>query len=393
MSSTGKSTAEMLMCSPFMNPEISNKADGLCFTANNTQNALFARIEGIFGVPFVIDDITTNPHINLSQFIYILADGTNKGRLNGDSQLIQGGFGWSGVAITSSETPILDFAAKYQGLRARVIQTQGIQWTKSATEAELIKRTVRKNYGFTGKEFALYVSGLPIDILSDRYYDALDEVKLLMKKKDNLTDRLASKFAAIYLTIELLNEAFVEYDLSAHDLISRLIKCEQETFEERNPALMAYNCIIDFITRFQSHFITERKFSNPYYNFDDMNRPNEVYGKIIKSDSEWEVYLIEEYTKKILSDNGYGGEIRGIRQKWIENDITKGDNDHNTRQYTIAGKRARCDCFRIKGGIREPDEEVAEQHVEQIETPVSNYEVDDSDALSKLLGGQNADRD
>ena len=34
-----------------MNPEISNKADGLCFTANNTQNALFARIEGILPAP------------------------------------------------------------------------------------------------------------------------------------------------------------------------------------------------------------------------------------------------------------------------------------------------------------------------------------------------------
>ena len=53
-SSTGKSTAEMLMCSPFMNPEISNKNNGLCFTANNTLNAIFGRIDGVHGVPFVV---------------------------------------------------------------------------------------------------------------------------------------------------------------------------------------------------------------------------------------------------------------------------------------------------------------------------------------------------
>ena len=84
---------------------------GVCFTANNTLNALFARIEGVYGVPFVIDDITTNPHLKnqLTQFIYTLADGTNKGRLNGNSELCEEGLGWSGVAITSSETPILDY--------------------------------------------------------------------------------------------------------------------------------------------------------------------------------------------------------------------------------------------------------------------------------------------
>ena len=105
----------MLMCSPFMNPTINNQQKGLCFSANNTQNAMFALIDGVFGVPFVIDDITTNPNINLSEFIYILADGSNKGRLNGDCVLRDNGYGWSGVVITSSETCILDYGSQYQG--------------------------------------------------------------------------------------------------------------------------------------------------------------------------------------------------------------------------------------------------------------------------------------
>jgi hypothetical protein len=63
------------MASPFMNPVISNQQKGLCFSSNSTQNAMFALIDGIFGVPFVIDDIITNPNINLSQFIYSLAEG------------------------------------------------------------------------------------------------------------------------------------------------------------------------------------------------------------------------------------------------------------------------------------------------------------------------------
>lgn len=379
------------MCSPFMNPEISNKQNGLCFTANNTQNALFARIEGIYGVPFVIDDITTNPNINLTQFIYTLADGTNKGRLNGDSELRDNGFGWSGVAITSSETCILDRSSQYQGLKARVIHTQGIQWTKDAAEAELVKRIVRNNFGFTGKEFAMFVAGKEIDELCNRYDTALTAVKDLMIKKDNLTDRLASKYAAIYLTVELLNEAFDDYNLSANELLACLIKCEQDTFDERDNARKAYQSIIDFVSRYQSHFIIERKYTDPLYNFDSP-KPNDIYGKIIKYDTKWEVHLLETLTKKVLRENELEGELFGIRKKWKSLGLIKCDNDHNTKQYTYTGKKARYDCFMIKGGIQEPEgEEVVVKKLEvdeQKETPISDYYVDDSKIIDEMFGGQ-----
>jgi hypothetical protein len=388
-SSTGKSTAEMLMCSPFMNPTISNKKKGLCFSANNTQNAMFALIDGVFGVPFVIDDITTNPNINLSEFIYILADGSNKGRLNGDCELRDDGYGWSGVVITFSETCILDYGSQYQGLKARVIHTQGIQWTKDAAEAELVKRTVRKNFGFTGKEFANHVAGMDFDDLCEQYEDSLEAVKTLMVKKDNLTDRLASKYAAIYLTVELLNQAF-SYNLSPDVLLERLIRCEQDSFEERDNATKAYNHIITFITRHKSHFIIERNYSDSYRNYDNLYRPNEVYGKIFEYDNLWEVHLLEDCTKQVLAENKLSGEIRGIRQKWIDRGITIGDSDHNTRQYTYTGKKARYDCFIIEGGIQEPESSkvvVKEPEVKQ-ETPISDYYVDDSKIIDEMFGGQ-----
>jgi hypothetical protein len=376
-----------------MNPVISNQQKGLCFSSNSTQNAMFALIDGVFGVPFVIDDIITNPNINLSQFIYSLAEGSPKNRLDGDCKLRDGWLGWSGVAITSSETCILDYGAQYQGLKARVIHTQGIQWTKDAAEAELVKRTVRKNFGFTGKDFALFVANKDFDDLCDRFDNSLELVKDIMVKKDNLTDRLASKYAAIYLTVELLNEAF-GYNLSPYTLLERLIRCEQEFFEERDNARNAYNHIIDFITRYKSHFIIERKYSNPYYNYENISRPTDIYGKIIESDNLWEVHLLQGLTKKVLTDNGLGGEIRGIRKKWIESGITVGDSDHNTKQFTYTGNKARYDCFRIKGGIQEPESsEVVEKEPEvKQETPISNYSVDDSEEIKKIFGGNDNDR-
>jgi hypothetical protein len=354
---------------------------------------MFALIDGVFGVPFVIDDITTNPNINLSEFIYILADGSNKGRLNGDCVLRDNGYGWSGVVITSSETCILDYGSQYQGLKARVIHTQGIQWTKDAAEAELVKRTVRKNFGFTGKEFANHVAGIDFDDLCEQYEDSLESVKTLMVKKDNLTDRLASKYAAIYLTVELLNQAF-SYNLSPDVLLERLIRCEQESFEERDNATKAYNHIIDFIARHESHFIIERNYSNRTLNYDDMYRPNDIYGKIFKSDDMWEAHLHQDLTKEVLAKNGLGGELRGIRQKWIERGITVGDSDHNTKQFTYTGEKARYDCFIIKGGIKEPETKnivVTPIEVKQ-ETPISDYSVDDSEEIKKIFGGNDDDR-
>ena len=392
-SSTGKSTAEMLMCSPFMNPEISNKNNGLCFTANNTLNAIFGRIDGVHGVPFVIDDITTNPHLKnqLMQFIYSLADGTHKGRLNGNGELCGGGLGWSGVAITSSETPILDYGEQYQGTKARVLHTQGIQWTKSAKESELVKSVVRKNYGFTGKEFADFVATIPMEKLCTGFKNSVERVKGFMDKTDNLTDRLANKFAAIHLTIELLNAKFA-FGLSSDELIKRIIQCEQDSIEERDNALKAYRCVVDFIFRHEARFLEDRqtKENTLISHYDKEYRPNNAYGKIIKYSTHWEVHILEEITKEILEKNGLGGELRGIRQKWIERGLAKGDGDHNTRKYSIEGQVVRCDCLILKGGIIEPQGEQPPkaEKVAQPEIPVSTYEVDDSTAFDDLFGGE-----
>ena len=102
------------------------------------------------------------------------------------------------------------------------------------------------------------------------------------------------------------------------------------------------------------------------------------------------MHLLEEITKEILEKNGLGGELRGIRQKWIERDLAKGDGDHNTRKYSIEGQVARCDCLILKGGIVEPqgEEPPKVEEVAQPETPVSTYEVDDSAAIDDLFGGE-----
>ena len=72
-SSSGKTTAQMLMVSPFANPN--PKGRGLFLAFQATQNALLAGMGNINGFPIALDDSSTNPNANFTNLIYSLADG------------------------------------------------------------------------------------------------------------------------------------------------------------------------------------------------------------------------------------------------------------------------------------------------------------------------------
>ena len=394
-SSTGKSTAEMLMVAPFMCPEISNKGKGLASTALATENAIYAKISGIHGVPFVVDDINTNKDLNLTTILYSLVDGSPKGRCNGDGGLRDPGEGWNGVVITSSEKLILDQTEAHQGLKARVIQTEGIQWTSAANEAELIKRVVRKNYGFGGKEFAHFIQELPFEDLCERYDASVEVVDAMMKKKDNLSSRLRNKYAVIHTTAGLLNEAF-GYTLSADTITERIIRCEQENFEARDNATKALDYVIDFIMQKQSHFDIETHLQSMCLHTDTF-ASGDYYGKIFKYDDHWNVQLLASKTEALLEQNNIP-DIKWVRKRWIERGIAEGDSDHNTKQKTDRnGHRARVDCITIPGGITLPTPDVPTPQntaptIPQ-NPPVSDYHIDDSEQIDAIFGGANGTKD
>ena len=348
---------------------------------------LYYHMKDIYGVPFVIDDITTNERMPLSDVIYAITQGEDKGRMNGDGEAREVS-SWSGVVITSSESPILDSVKGAQGLKARVLHTYGIQWTESAKQATLIKRVASKNYGFTGKEFADYVATIPLDDLYERFLESFEVVSGMMTKKDRLSDRLAYKYATVHLTALLVNEA-LQFGISADDISKLLISCEQNSFEERDNALKAYKAVVDFIDRRESHFVFETHYSNAYANTESMYKPADYYGKIIKYDTYWEVHLLDNLTQNVLDGCKLGSEIRNIRKEWIKRGwAKKGDSGHNTKQYMYNGKIGRYDCLIIEGGIQQPNAELPPQPVTPLPpTPVSDYTVDDAQAINAIFGG------
>ena len=325
-SSTGKTTAEQLLVSPFGCPQIINRK-GLCRNFFSTDNALFSGCDSIHGLPMVLDDSTTNGTTNKANLIYTLTGGETKGRCNADGSLRSDLAGWSGVVVISSETPLSDEASENQGLKARVIQTEGITWTPDAEIAGIIKSTVQANYGFTGRDFADYVRWTDYDELCRDYETARELTQKLMKQRDNLTDRLASKYAVIYLTIQMMNKCF-ELNLKADELMKLLLEPEQRSVCERDIAVKGLEVIKNFVlTKLANFDVNDRS-------GEMISRPasGNRLGAVVKDNGICHVYILSLKVDEILKQSNIN-ETTTVKKRWKERGITQCDAGRNDCKY------------------------------------------------------------
>ncbi len=377
-SSTGKTTVEQLLVSPFACPMESNK-DGLIRTFHATSNALFAGISGIYGLPIVLDDVTTNPNLDLPNLIYTLASGEQKGRCNGEGELRQDGDGWHGVVVISSETPIQDCSSQNQGLTVRVLQTQGITWTPDAKTAELIKRTVKKNYGFTGREFAEYVGKLPYDKLCQAFDVAQDKVHELMTNRDGLSDRLEAKYAAIYLTILLMNQCF-RLNLKGCELISILLKPEQDGVQDRDISAKALDCVRDFIIQKRSHFHELIDQNTP--NAQDRQAIGDKYGIIRQKGVACDVFITPNIVDELLRTRGIF-EIATVKKRWRDNGIILADSGRLNCKYL----GSRYVHFVFTGGLVETTSPIPQKSVSPMTNSIPQISIPaDNSSIEEIFG-------
>ena len=395
-SSTGKTTISQLLVSPFGNPEISNSCNTLVRTFHSTNNALYAAIDGIHGVPMVLDDITTNPQINTANLVYTLTSGEEKSRCNASGAVKDTGSGWSGLIAISSEVPIEDARTENQGLKARVIQTSGITWTPDAQTAEEIKSFVKKNYGHTGVDFAEHVASIDYSSLCDRFDKARTVVKSIMLNRDNLSDRLETKYTAIALTIELMNDCF-NLTLDIPELMKILLAPEQNGVADRDISMKALEHIKDFIIEKRTNLsIRHCGYNNSY---EDNANSGSNYGTIVFKEGRTEVYMPTSMVDYILKAN-HIDETATVKARWKANEITKCDTDRYDCKYL----KRRCIHFIFRGDHIIKDFEACgkeEQNATQdsatpekeIVVPVSKIHYDDDEAVKEIFGLGGADNE
>lgn len=382
-SSTGKTTSSQLLVTPFGSPDIANK-NSLVRTFHSTTNALFASLDGINGVPIVLDDITTTPNINIPNLIYTLASGEEKSRCNSNGEVRDTG-SWSGLIVISSETPIEDNTLQNQGLKVRVLNTEGITWTLDAKTAEDIKRFIRQNYGFTGKDFADYVASLDMKDIHAKFDDARDLVHGLMVKRDKLSGRLETKYAVIALTIQLMNECF-GLSLDATELMTIMIEPEQNGFEERDISKRALEHIKDFIITKRQHFFERKQRGNACE-----ERPNvgDDYGTIKRTSKGTDVYISTQRVDAILRANGIL-EFATVKAQWKANGITKCDANRLDSKHL----KRRCIHFVFDSGVILDDDTLADtaptptatqSNIMNLTPPVDTTDWNDDEAIRNVF--------
>jgi hypothetical protein len=252
-SSTGKTTAAMFIASLWASPVISNR--GLVRTFNATPTSIITSIEGINGVPIILDDITTSGNsINKTSFLYTLAQGESKARSTTNGRLQFQGPKWSGTILITSETPVLSESETRQGLLARVIDTNDIVWTDSSEHSESIKKQIINHYGFIGKSFVSAFIALEESDIKAKFDLARDELSDLMSVKDNLSNRIINKLAVLYLTAKLIKE-LLRFERFNVDLQRDLIvSLDQAKAMDRHPAEAALRLVIEYVVEHYHNF-------------------------------------------------------------------------------------------------------------------------------------------
>lgn len=196
-SSSGKSTATKLAVSVFACPDLQEET--LMSTYNSTPNALIKMLEGLEGLPFALDELSTHDEGNLTNLIYKLCGGKQKARLTSDS-VMKEREGWTAVIFSNGEKSILDNSIKNTGIQVRTFEISIPKWTVDAEHAEGICRVIRENYGWLAPRFVQAVSKRSEDKL--RKSVDLQRNKLVeLLKANGMDDEFAQRRAKFYSLI------------------------------------------------------------------------------------------------------------------------------------------------------------------------------------------------
>lgn len=238
-SSTGKTITSRLCASMWSNP-----SSDTVFTAMlSTNNAMYKKISGRFGVPMFLDEATVTGNVKTDEFGYTIYEEMEKRRLNPNCTEKTSGT-WNTVIVMSSEEHFhSNNKSQNGGLVVRIHNAENLTFTNSRKHADEINEFISCNYGVVGKIFVKYL--FKIDILKKAYETAKFEMRDLTENSHNAyTDRLVDTYALTYLTAKILCKLGLEIDCDGvADIMAeqnQVISTEYNIAENALNAIAAY---------------------------------------------------------------------------------------------------------------------------------------------------------
>ena len=320
-SSTGKTTMSQFMASLWANPRISNS--GLVKTFNSTEIAKLASIEGYNGIPIIFDDATTLGAGNKSKLIYQLAEGESRARSSNYGTEIAQGLTWSGLALITSENPILDDSDVRLGLRARVLDFDDIVWTIDGPHAKRIKSFIFNNYGHVGKEFANKIIKLPYSDITTKYDKVHKTIEAGLTDKDDISNRITNKLAIVQLTAELIKSE-LGFSVDTAFIQKSLIDLDQKDVRERHPSIIALEVIKHYVVKHHRKFEKQDEEGNRL-----LYTSGDLIGIMKFAPTTVEVHIPSKFVKDILRQNRIY-DYKAILKGWGDRELIIKQGERHT---------------------------------------------------------------
>lgn len=303
LSGNGKTLSCMIAMSIWGNPEIG----ALRLSSNNTQNYYITIASFMRNITCYFDElqiVKNSKYLDMESLVMDLCNGTEKGRLNKNSQVREVKI-WFNNFLFTSNNRIVDENAGEQ-LYNRVIDLEISN--KIIENGQEIARIIKENYGFAGKEYIKYVESLGFDKISKIFSEIYNKIMTNTKS----TSKQASSLASILLANKLANECIFndDYILQISDIVEYI-----NNSDEIKTSIKAKNYIISIINA-------------NYKRFDENN-----YGECWGIKTEYFCAINNEILFRELKKGGF--DFNTVKKEWSEMGFleknSQGRYVHNTQ--------------------------------------------------------------
>lgn len=338
-SSKGKTTGAMVAMSTAGNPNIMAK-NTLFADYGDTNNYLISMLAGNHGFPIVYDELSKAQAKNMSEFVYNVCNGKDKGRLKSNAEQRDTPT-WCTTVLSTGESSLLSRCNNNAGLLVRVLEICPDEITSSAEQAEALKDGIIHNYGWANTILAQYYLENQKTV-----FDVFIKNREILKKEipieNELVNRLIKKLAAIMTTAYFARKVLeIDFDVIAIKklLIKAVLKQNEEHPFEQSKLLI--DCLLSDLTTNPSRYFE----LNPRKPFGDLFGQN-IRGflreikPIAINDEVCSVELIYPTSnfEYLLKKFGFTNKLKELKSL-DEKGFIKKEGSHYSIRRKIAGRK------------------------------------------------------
>src|SRR5574344_1643669 len=304
LSGNGKTLSSMIAMSIWGNPDTGS----LRFSSNSTQNYYVTVASFLNNLTCYFDElqvIKNNKYFNLDNLVIDLCNGTEKGRLNKNSQAKEVKNWNCNFLFTNNDKMVKDNSGEQVYNRVIDIEVNKQLFANAHEVAEIIKN----NYGFFGKKYITLIKKIGFDEIKKQFNEIYNQII----KDPQATDKQANSLASLLIADKIVVNNFFkdEKELKIED-IKDLVNDKNEI----KTANKAKDYIIDIINA-------------NYKKFDVMNF-GESWGEKLPNTVTINVQILIRELEK----GGY--EVDSIKKDWSESGfLIKNAQKHYIHQTTV----------------------------------------------------------